>query len=120
VIYCGENDLPADTVTAQMLLSRFKEVFSTIREKMPEVPLAYISIKPSPARERYMPLISDCNALIKAYLATQKHTIFIDTYSLMLTPEGKLRPELYIEDQLHMNKKGYAIWIDAIKPHLIR
>ncbi len=36
VIYCGENDLAAsDTVTSEMVVNRFKELFFMIRSKLP-------------------------------------------------------------------------------------
>lgn len=120
VIYSGENDIPADTVDARMVLGRFKTLFKTIRSNMPEVHVAYISIKPSPSREEYLPIIKESNALIKSYLATQKNAAFIDIFPLMLTQEGNLRPELYVSDKLHMNNLGYDIWIKAITPYLIK
>src|SRR6478609_4359532 len=43
VIYCGENDLASsDTVTAQMVFDRFKELYQMIREKT-NVPVAFVS-----------------------------------------------------------------------------
>jgi lysophospholipase L1-like esterase len=38
----------------------------------------------------------------------------------MLTAEGLPRKELFIEDQLHMNKLGYAIWQKEIMPYLLK
>lgn len=120
IIYCGDNDLPADTVDAPMLFGRFKTFYTTIRNRMPDVPIAYISIKPSPQRERYLPIVKEANHLIKSFLQTQPKAEFIDVFSPMLTPDGKFRPELYKEDSLHMNSKGYDIWIKAITPYLIK
>ena len=42
---------------------------------------------------------------------------FIDIYDSMLQ-NGKVRPELYLEDELHMNRKGYKIWKEVVKKHL--
>src|SRR5262245_12908996 len=40
VIYCGENDLAAsDTVTAQTVFARFRELFRMIRSHLDKVPL---------------------------------------------------------------------------------
>jgi lysophospholipase L1-like esterase len=43
---------------------------------------------------------------------------FVDVYYLMLTKDGKMRPELFLDDNLHMNENGYMIWKDAITPFL--
>ncbi len=86
---------------------------------MPEVPILYIGMKPSPSREKIMPVEIDFNARIKAFFANEKNTVFVDVYPLMLT-DGKLRPELYVGDKLHMTKLGYAIWEKAVRPYLIK
>jgi lysophospholipase L1-like esterase len=43
---------------------------------------------------------------------------FIDVFHLMLGPNGLPRPDIFREDGLHMNAKGYAIWKEAIEPSL--
>ena len=54
VIYSGENDLAySDTITASIVFDRFKKLFSIIRGAMPQVPLVYVSIKPSPSRQKF-------------------------------------------------------------------
>ncbi|MFL5738632.1 MAG: GDSL-type esterase/lipase family protein [Flavisolibacter sp.] len=117
LIYCGENDLAAsDTVTATTVAARFRELFKMIRTKWPSMPVVFISIKPSPSREKLMPKMVEANRLIRNFLRTQKNTRYVDVYTLMLTKDGKLRPELYREDKLHMNAMGYAIWKKALLP----
>ena len=121
VIYCGENDLAySDTVTAQMVLSRFKQLFRLIRKNLPGVPVAYVSIKPSPSRENLMNKMTEANKLIKNFLKTQKKSAFIDVYHKMLNKDGKPIKDIFGPDQLHMNKKGYAIWQKAIGPYLMK
>ena len=119
VIYCGENDLAAsDTVSAQTVFDRFKTLFEMIRSKLSTEKIIYVSIKPSPSREKLMPKMEEANQLIKDFLRTEKHTAFVDVYHLMLTEDYKPIPEIFIEDSLHMNAKGYAIWQKAIEPFL--
>lgn len=121
VIYCGENDLAyIDTVSAQTVANRFTTLFDMIRSVWDSIPIAYVSVKPSPSREKLMPKMIAANKLIKNFLATKKYTAFIDVYSKMLTANGKLMPEIYVEDKLHLNAKGYAIWQKAIVPYLLK
>ncbi|CAN5680939.1 SGNH/GDSL hydrolase family protein [soil metagenome] len=121
VIYCGENDLAyIDTVSAQTVANRFSTLFDIIRSVWDTIPVAFVSIKPSPSRERLMPKMITANKLIKDFLATKKNAAFIDVFSKMLTADGKLMPEIYVEDKLHMNAKGYAIWQKVIEPYLIK
>lgn len=119
VIYCGENDLASDTVKAPLLLKRFQTLFSMIRNKMPDVPVTYLSIKPSPSRARLIPETLKSNKAIRQFLAKQSNTTFIDVYSKMLHPDGSIMAEIFKEDQLHMKPAGYRIWQKAIAPHLV-
>ncbi len=121
VIYCGENDLAAsDTVTAKTVVGRFKILFDLIRKKLPQIPIAYISMKPSPSRQLLLSKMIDANVQIQKFLQTKKRTAFIDVYKEMIDDEGKPRPELFLADQLHMNKQGYTIWQKLIEPHLLK
>ena len=119
VIYCGENDLAAsDTVSVQTVFDRFKTLFEIIRSKLGNEKIVYVSIKPSPSREKLMPEMEEANQLIKEFLEREKHTAFVDVYHLMLTEEYKPIPDIFRDDSLHMNAKGYAIWQKAIEPFL--
>jgi lysophospholipase L1-like esterase len=121
VIYCGENDLASsDTVTAQMSFERFKELFQNIRKEFTDLPVAYISMKPSPSRRHLFAKMREGNQLIKDFLATQKNAVFIDVHKPMLNEASQPISEIFLEDSLHMNAKGYAIWKKEIEPHLIK
>lgn len=121
VIYCGENDIAAsDTVTAEIVRNRFKILFEVIRNKMPDVPVMFISIKPSPSRWAMKGRMIKANELIKKYLKKQKHTKYISIWKAMLGEDGNPRPDIFIGDNLHMNAKGYAIWQKIIEPHLLK
>jgi lysophospholipase L1-like esterase len=121
VIYCGENDLASsDTVTANMVFSRFTQLFDLIRNKMPQVPIAFVSLKPSPSRAYLMNKMTNANNMIKDFLKNKNNTAFIDVYSKMLNADGTPMKDIFIEDNLHMNAKGYAIWKKIMEPYLIK
>lgn len=120
VIYVGENDIVDKNVTADTILARTKLLISAIRARLPETPITYISIKPSPSRDEFMQKATDANALLKTYLAQEKNITFVDVFSLMIDAAGHSRPELFVEDMLHMNRKGYMIWWNAVRPTLIK
>ena len=120
VIYVGENELPNEQATADSIFSRTKRLLTAIREKLPQTPIIYISIKPSPSREQYIGKAIAANALIKKYLSTQENIKYLDIFSLMLNSEGKSDSTLFLSDMLHMNEKGYSIWKKAIQPLLVK
>jgi lysophospholipase L1-like esterase len=120
VLYVGENDLPDEATTADSVLIRTERLFHLIRSQLPEVPIVYISMKPSPSREKFQQKAIEANALIKDFLGKEKQTVFIDVFHAMLTADGKTRPELFVSDMLHMNAKGYQIWKELVEPHLLK
>jgi lysophospholipase L1-like esterase len=120
VIYAGENDLGDKASTADSICNRIQRLISAIRAQMPVVPIVYVSIKPSPVRDKVMDKAIEANKLIRTYLLHQKNIQYVDVFSLMLSADKKSRPELFLSDMLHMNPKGYKIWTKAIQPYLIK
>ena len=121
VIYCGDNDLAAsDTVTVQTVFDRFQTLFNMIRKELPDASVAFVSIKPSPSRAHLLPKVISANEMIKAFLKKQTKAAYIDVFSAMIDQQGNPKPELFIDDKLHMNQRGYAIWVEVIQPYLLK
>jgi lysophospholipase L1-like esterase len=121
LIYCGDNDLAAsDTVSATTVFVRFKQLFSMIRKNLPAASVVFVSIKPSPSRQKLMSKMEAANGMIKTFLAKNRKTGFVDVYHKMLKADGTPMDHIFLEDKLHMNAKGYAIWQKAIKPYLLK
>jgi lysophospholipase L1-like esterase len=119
VIYCGDNDLASsEKVTAKKVYKRFVKLYDLIRKHLQNVDIIYVSIKPSPSRERLMPRMEEANDLIRDFTAKHSHVRFVDVYHLMLNPQGRPMEDLFTGDKLHMNEKGYKIWQKAIQPYL--
>ena len=119
MVYCGENDLAySDSVTANDVFLRVKTLFAMVRANFPNARFSYVSIKPSPSRAHMQDRVRLANQLIRQFLATQKNTDFINIYDAMLDSSGSMRNDIYLEDQLHMNRTGYLIWIPILKKYL--
>lgn len=119
VIYCGDNDLAGDEkMTGKKVYKRFVKLYDMIRKHLDNVDIVFVSIKPSPSREKLMPEMEDANDLIRNFMAQRSHAAFVDVYHLMLNAHGLPMDELFIADKLHMNEKGYKIWQQAIQPYL--
>ena len=107
-----------DNPTAEEVFGRFKTFFGKIRAKYPKVPVAYVSIKYSPSREQYWPIVKEVNQMIESYLKTQKRTDFIDITQVMNDANGKVRTDIFLEDMLHMKPEGYQLWTKVMAPYL--
>lgn len=120
LIYCGENDLAgSDSVTAQIVFDRFKQLFQLIRSRLPKANISFVSFKPSPSRKKLWPKMLEANLQVKNYLHTKRKTNFIDVYYKMFDKDGEVMKDIFLGDNLHMNAKGYAIWQKAIEPYLM-
>lgn len=117
VMYAGDNDI-AEGATPGRVLAAFQAFVATARERLPGVPVVYVSIKPSVARWALWPQMREANEKIRAWAATQHEVRYVDIGPAMLDAQGKPRPELFIADGLHMTPAGYALWITALKPVL--
>ncbi len=119
VFFAGTNDI-ADGRSAETVLAHYKAFVGKVREKLPETKIAYIAITPAPSRWDKVKTIRRANELIEAYCQTQPNLTFIDTASHMVDETGGPRPDLFVDDRLHLNEKGYEIWRQVIGPILDR
>ena len=91
--------------------------------KKRELPIVYISMKPSPSRRHLFPKMREANQhwiSSKIFSPVKKNAVFIDIHQKMLNEVGEPIPEIFLDDSLHMNAKGYAIWKKEIEPYLIK
>lgn len=112
VLYGGDNDL-SDNLTAEQVLTDYKELVEMILAKYPEVEISTISLKPSPSRVHLLPAVREVNKGIQSYLQGI-NGCFIDIHDKMLLAKGIPNSGLFMSDDLHMNKIGYKIWADAV------
>ncbi len=117
VLYAGDNDI-AEHRTSSQAIDAFKAFVARVRRDLPQVPIVFISIKPSVSRAALWSQMREANEGIAVWAKTQAKVIYLDVASKMLDPDGKPRPELLREDGLHMTPAGYTIWIAALKPVL--
>jgi lysophospholipase L1-like esterase len=117
VVYSGENDIDAGQ-TAENVLADLKDFIAFRDKDLKNVPVLYISMKPSVLRWAKWPEMKKGNDLIKTEAAKHKRVTFVDIAPGMLGADGKPRPELFLGDGLHMNAKGYEVWRAVLLPYL--
>lgn len=115
VVYAGENDVAAGQ-TARQTYDRFVDLFRYVRKRLPNTRFTFISLKPSPSRRKFRPVVDETNRLIKRYLSRRRNTDFINIVPGMLQPNGEPRGELFKGDSLHMTPKGYELWGEIVRP----
>lgn len=122
VLYAGDNDLGDGRHPEEVYLS-FCALTAKIQRDLPDTDVTFVSIKPSPSRWHIVEQIRAANRYIENEIKRLPRFSFVDLTSVMLTPDGKPRKELYQADGLHMNPDGYALWrreLTARVPDLTR
>lgn len=117
VLYTGENDV-AGGKSAQYVYDQFVDLFQYVRKQLPGVSFVFISMKPSPSRRKYWPVVQEANAMIRQFLKKQRRTHYVDVYTPMLYPNGQAHGEFYKADSLHMLPPGYQLWTQKVRPVL--
>ncbi len=115
VLYAGDNDLAAGESPATVFRD-YQAFVALVRRALPKTRIAFIAIKPSGARWGLVEQMREANALVRRHAATDPGLLFVDVFAPMLGPDGMPREELFVEDRLHMNARGYALWRDLLAP----
>ena len=117
VLYCGENDI-SEGQTPETVLASFKTFAKILETRLPNSKLVFISMKPSVARWNLWEQYKTGNALIQKFISGKPNMLYVDAGETMLASDGKIKEDIFIEDGLHMNAKGYEGWTQQMKPIL--
>jgi GDSL-like Lipase/Acylhydrolase family len=108
VLHAGGNDLAAGRSPAQ-IAADLQEFITKLHTALPGVRLIYLGLIPAPIRWGLREQYHETTRLIHALVRHDRLVTFLDPEKALLSREGAIRPELYIEDHLHLNTKGYEI-----------
>ena len=117
VLYAGGNDINAGK-TPERVEADFKNFVGLVKQKLPGTRVACISIAGNPARWKQVDTVREANRRIEAIAKSDPKLAFINVFSAMLGADGLPKPDIFVEDKLHMNEKGYAIWKEVVGPFL--
>ena len=118
IVYAGDNDL-GDGRHPEEVFIFFQQLVTRTRQRFGNIPLAFISIKPSISRWDIVDSIRYTNRIIEEEINRQANNLhFINIYSRMTDNSGYPKREFLEPDGLHINAKGYALWKEIILQYL--
>lgn len=115
-IYEGDNDIWAGVEVANILTS-LDNIVNRLQLIDSNTKIFLIGAKPSPSRWEKKSTYEIFNQKLKEYCTSKDGVEFIDTWRALTDTKGMPRPELFLEDQLHLNEKGYELWSEIFKEH---
>ncbi len=112
-IYEGDNDIAASE-TRITILPEMTRLVTLIREELPNSEIFFISPKPSIARWSLKNDYEYLNKMLETVFRYTEDVTFIDVWTPMLNENGEPMNDIFLDDDLHLNSKGYEIWKDVI------
>lgn len=114
---CGGNDI-ADGKTPEQVFADYKEFVATVRAKLPDVDIVFISWSPTVARWGQRDREQVFNNLVREYSTGAPHLKYCDATDIALGPGGSPRKDLFVADGLHFNAAGYKLLAKRVRPFL--
>ena len=93
----GGNDLNAGK-TAEQVFADFQEFAAKIHAKLPQAEIVFISLSPSIARIKQADWEKALNEMVQRFAADQPLVRYVETYDMVLGPDGMPREELFVAD----------------------
>jgi lysophospholipase L1-like esterase len=117
VLYAGENDLNRG-VSPDAIAADFGRFIDVIRTSLPAARIVVIGLKPSLLRWKLRDGMHQTNTLIQTRCAADATCSYVDPWPSMIGADGTPKPELFVEDGLHMTADGYKAWTRMLQPHV--
>jgi lysophospholipase L1-like esterase len=117
IIYAGDNDL-GDGRHPEEVFIFYQRLILQIRNLFGNIPIAFVSVKPSLSRWNIIKSIRYTNRIIKADITKRNDEIFfIDVFNEMVDDRGFPLRDIFEPEGLHLNENGYNIWKEVIGTH---
>ncbi|WP_435313981.1 GDSL-type esterase/lipase family protein [Cellulophaga fucicola] len=115
-IYEGDNDI-AGKRNCSLIISQLTSIIDKIKKANTSTQIVLISVKPSIARWDLKRNYKKLNRKYKRIAKRDPAINYVDVWKPMLNGKN-IKPDIFTEDNLHMNAKGYQIWQNVITNYI--
>jgi lysophospholipase L1-like esterase len=112
-IYEGDNDVASGKMP-ETIVQEAKQLIGMIRRDLPKTKIVLISPKPSIARWNLKNEYETLNRQLEKLAKNTRMVEFADVWEAMVDENGEVYKDIFIDDNLHLNEKGYDIWGEVI------
>lgn len=116
-IYEGDNDISRGRTPEEILLVA-ESIVKKIRMSYPSAEIIFISPKPSIRRWSLKNQYEAFNKKLQDWINSQQGVRYADVWTPMLDRNGIVLQDIFVNDNLHLNEKGYDIWTSVLKGYL--
>ena len=115
-IYEGDNDI-SNHKRPKSILGTTETIIQQLLRDQPDREIVLISAKPSISRWKLRGKYRRLNKKMEKFAQSNENVDFVNVWTPMLN-ERKLKEDIFVEDGLHMNEKGYDIWYNTLKAYV--
>lgn len=118
-VFEGTNDISAGKTPAQVFAD-YQSFVGLVRSGQAPgrapIPIVFIGVTPTPARQSQIPEVLQLNDLVQSYTQGDPSLHYADTPSLFLATGTPPSSSLFLSDGLHLNQAGYDLWTSVLHP----
>lgn len=118
VWYCGSNDL-ALGYAPEEAYALTERVFAWTHIDFPECRILILPVFHCRSRDALWPQYQIFNRSLERYAAERPWARALNLESLYHAEDGRIRDEIFLEDQLHLNDEGYERLQRIVRPHVL-
>jgi lysophospholipase L1-like esterase len=119
LIYEGDNDTWNGSIPNELILDQLRQIVGKVHQASPETRIYVLSVKPSVARWRVWPVAQQLNTEYRAIADNDPLVYYVDVATPLLNADGSVMTDIFVDDGLHLNDLGNAIWGAVIKAGLM-
>ena len=113
----GNNDIHNGRLPTE-LAADFAAFVETVHKRLPKTEITFISLCGVPDRWPEKDKNELLNSMIRQMALNMPHVSYVDAWNISLGSDGRARPELFRDDQLHFNGEGYKLLAERVRPFL--
>ena len=120
LIYEGDNDTGRNNIPNDQIIEQLELIIARVHKQLPEARIYVLSVKPSVARVATWPIAQALNERYQQIAARDPLVHYIDVATPFLNSDGSVMTDIFVDDNLHLNEKGYDIWAASVREVLMR
>jgi lysophospholipase L1-like esterase len=118
VVLVGTNDIGRRRRSPDYIGRNIETILVELRKHLPESRIILQSVMPR--TKDFAKSVHEINVHIRQFAAVATaRAEWLDLWPVLAEPDGSLSPK-YSEDGLHLNEAGYAAWVEALRPVVLR
>lgn len=117
IFYAGDNDISAGK-SSDRVIEDYQKLLNRVLQDIPDIEWIYIPIKPSSSRWDHWQRMQEVNNWVKNHHRENSRLHYVDLANPLLNDAGKPDDTLFLDDLLHLNEEGYAVWNQIMEKKL--